>query len=124
MRRTLICLAGLCALAFATASLAAKPKAPAKTPGKELRIVSDIEKRVAQFSPTPLHADLSGLYIDAGGAECLLDDAVRLARRAEAAEVDVTLSVVDGMQHVFPFLAGHAPEADAEIAAIAAWYGA
>ncbi len=61
MRRTLICLAGLCALAFATASLAAKPKAPAKTPGKELRIVSDIEKRVAQFSPTPLHADVSSL---------------------------------------------------------------
>jgi peptidase M49-like protein len=61
MRRTLICLAGLAALAFATAALAADKKAPAKTPGKELRIVSDIEKRVAQFAPTPLHADVSGL---------------------------------------------------------------
>jgi monoterpene epsilon-lactone hydrolase len=26
------------------------------------------------------------------------------------------------MQHVFPFLAGNAPEADAEIAAIATWF--
>ncbi len=42
--------------------------------------------------------------------------------RAEAAGVDVTLSVVDDMQHVFPFSAGNGPEADAEIAAVAAWY--
>jgi len=61
MRRTLICLAGLAALAFTTAARAADTKAQAKTPGKELKIVSDIEKRVAQFVPTPLHADLSGL---------------------------------------------------------------
>lgn len=73
----------------------------------------------------PLHADLTGLprlYVDAGGAEALLDDAVRLADRARAAGVDVTLSVVAGMQHVFPFLAGTAPEADEELAALAAWY--
>jgi hypothetical protein len=61
MRRTLIFLAGLSALAFATAARAAQTKAPAKPPGKELKIVSDIEKRVAQFAPTPLHADLSDL---------------------------------------------------------------
>jgi hypothetical protein len=30
----------------------------------------------------------------------------------EVADVDVRLSVVDGMQHVFPFLAGRAREAD------------
>lgn len=73
----------------------------------------------------PLHADLTGLprlYVNAGGAEALLDNATRLAERAEAAGVDVTLSVGEGMQHVFPFLAGKAPEADTEIAAIAAWY--
>jgi len=29
--------------------------------------------------------------------------------------VDVTLSVVDGMQHVFPFLAGRAAAADEEL---------
>jgi acetyl esterase/lipase len=73
----------------------------------------------------PLYADFTGfprLYIDAGGAECLLDNATRLADRARAAGVDVTLSVADGMQHVFPFLAGRAPEADQEIAALAGWY--
>ncbi|MEJ2867726.1 alpha/beta hydrolase [Actinomycetospora sp. OC33-EN08] len=73
----------------------------------------------------PLYADLTGLprlYVNAGGAESLAADATRLAANAEAAGVDVTLSVVDGMQHVFPFCAGHAPEADDEIAAIAAWY--
>ncbi|MBW0113965.1 MULTISPECIES: alpha/beta hydrolase [Pseudonocardia] len=73
----------------------------------------------------PLHADFTGfprLYINAGGAEALLDNATRLAERAKAAGVDVTLTVAEGMQHVYLFLAGTAPEADAEIAAIAAWY--
>lgn len=73
----------------------------------------------------PLFADFTGfprLYVNAGGAESLLDNATRVAEKAEAAGVDVTLSVVDGMQHVFPFLAGHAPEADAEITAIVKWY--
>jgi monoterpene epsilon-lactone hydrolase len=75
----------------------------------------------------PLYADFAGfprLYINAGGAEALLDNATRLAERAKAAGVDVTLSIADGMQHVFPFLAGNAPEADDEIAEIAAWYRA
>lgn len=75
----------------------------------------------------PLYADFQGfprLYVNAGGAEALLDNATRLAERARAAGVDVTLSVVDGMQHVFPFLAGRAREADDEIAAITRWYRA
>lgn len=73
----------------------------------------------------PLHADFTGyppLYINAGGAESLLDDARRLYERAVAAGVQAELSVVEGMQHVFPFLAGRAREADEEIARIAAWY--
>ncbi|MFY9933963.1 MAG: alpha/beta hydrolase [Streptosporangiaceae bacterium] len=73
----------------------------------------------------PLYADFTGfprLYVNAGGAEALLDNATRLADRAKVAGVDVTLSVADGMQHVFPILAGNAREADAEIAKIAAWY--
>ena len=40
----------------------------------------------------------------------------------EVADVDVTLSVVDGMQHVFPCLAGRAREADDELRRIAAWF--
>lgn len=73
----------------------------------------------------PLHADFKGyppLYINAGGAECLLDDARRLYERAVAFGVQAELSVTEGMQHVFPFLAGRAPEADQEIEKIAAWY--
>ncbi|MCI4676465.1 alpha/beta hydrolase [Candidatus Mycolicibacterium alkanivorans] len=73
----------------------------------------------------PLYADYTGfprLYISAGSAETLLDDATRLADRASAAGAEVTLSVVDRMQHVFPCLAGRAPEADAEIARIGSWY--
>lgn len=73
----------------------------------------------------PLYADFADfprLYVNAGAHEALLDNATRLAELARAAGVDVTLSVAPGMQHVFPFLAGRAPEADAEIAQIAAWY--
>jgi monoterpene epsilon-lactone hydrolase len=73
----------------------------------------------------PLYADFGGfprLYLNAGGAESLLDNATRLAERARAAGVDVTLSVVDGMQHVFPMLAGRAREADDEIAPVAECY--
>ncbi len=73
----------------------------------------------------PLYADFTGfpkLYVNAGSVESLADNATRLAEKAGAAGVDVTLSVAEGMQHVFPFLAGNAPEADNEIAAIAKWY--
>jgi len=65
MRLTLICLAGLAALAPAAFSVdtpVGKPATP--KPGKELRIVSDVDKRVAQFAPTPLHADLSALQTE------------------------------------------------------------
>ena len=73
----------------------------------------------------PLYAELKGfppIYINAGGAEVLLDDARRLHDLATNAGVQSTLSIVDGMQHVFPFLAGRATEADEEILRIAAWY--
>ncbi|WP_422935093.1 alpha/beta hydrolase [Sinomonas sp. P47F7] len=75
----------------------------------------------------PLYADFTGfprLYVNAGGAESLLDNATRLAEKAQAAGADVTLSIAPGQQHVFPFLAGRAPEADEEIARIAEWYRA
>jgi monoterpene epsilon-lactone hydrolase len=72
----------------------------------------------------PLHADLTGLppmYFTAGSHEALLDNAQRLAHRAREAGVEVSLDVVEGQQHVFPFMAGRAPEADASIAAAARW---
>lgn len=73
----------------------------------------------------PLYADFTGfprLYINAGSVEALVDNATRLADRAANAGVDVTLSVVEGMQHVFPFLAGRESVADDEIRKIGRWY--
>ncbi|WP_338451034.1 alpha/beta hydrolase [Niallia oryzisoli] len=89
--------------------------------------IGDDSTKVRDPLANPLHADFNGfppLYINAGGAEVLLDDARRLHARAVDAGVQATLSVVDGMQHVFPFLAGRAPEANEEIQRIAAWYRA
>jgi acetyl esterase/lipase len=53
---------------------------------------------------SPLFADLSGLpplLIQAGTHEVLLDDAVRLAGQAAAADVAVTLDITPGVPHVF-----------------------
>jgi monoterpene epsilon-lactone hydrolase len=75
----------------------------------------------------PLYADLTDfprLYICAGSVESLLDDSVRLNAMATKCGVDVTFSVGEGMQHVYPFLAGRHPRADEEIKAIGAWYRA
>jgi monoterpene epsilon-lactone hydrolase len=63
----------------------------------------------------PLHADLSGLpalYIQVGGDETLLDDALRLASNAAHAGVPVRLDAFPEMQHVFQLGAGNIPEAD------------
>jgi acetyl esterase/lipase len=53
---------------------------------------------------SPVFADLSGLpplIIQAGTHEVLLDDALRLARRAAGADVEVTLDITPGVPHVF-----------------------
>lgn len=54
---------------------------------------------------SPLYADLAGLppmLIHTGAAETLLDDGVRLARAAGAADVRTTLQVWPEMIHAFP----------------------
>ena len=73
----------------------------------------------------PLHADLTGfppVFVDAGGAEVLLDDAIRFTERARLAGVDATLSGVDGRPHGFPVAGGRGGGAGAALAAIAEWY--
>jgi monoterpene epsilon-lactone hydrolase len=53
---------------------------------------------------SPIFGDLSGLpplVIQAGSYEVLLDDAVRLARQAATADVEVTLDITPRVQHVF-----------------------
>ena len=52
----------------------------------------------------PIFADLSGLpplIIQAGTHEVLLDDAIRLARQAATADVQVTLDITPRVPHVF-----------------------
>jgi acetyl esterase/lipase len=61
----------------------------------------------------PLYADLRGLpplLIHVGQAETLLDDAARLAERAKAAGVTVTLEAWEDMIHVWHLFAPMLPE--------------
>src|SRR5207302_6460179 len=73
----------------------------------------NLQSRVADYTAgqdaalgliSPIFADLSGLpplIIQAGSHEVLLDDAVRLARQAATADVEVTLDITPGVPHVF-----------------------
>ncbi|WP_433201436.1 alpha/beta hydrolase fold domain-containing protein [Dactylosporangium sp. CS-047395] len=73
---------------------------------------------------SPLFADLSGLppmYIQAGGGEMLLDDAVRLEEAARKHGVPAELDVTPGEQHTFQMSAGRTADADAAIARAARW---
>ena len=76
---------------------------------------------------SPVHADLAGLpplLLHVSDAEILLDDSVRLADRARAAGVDVTLEVWDDMPHVWHVFAGLLPEADEAMARVGSWLDA
>jgi len=67
---------------------------------------------------SPIFADLSGLpplLIQAGSHEVLLDDATRLAAKAAADDVAVTLDITPGVPHVFQAFAGLLDEGDAAL---------
>jgi len=54
---------------------------------------------------SPLYGNLKGLpplYIVAGEHEILLDDSIRFAEKARAADVEVTLRIEEGMCHCYP----------------------
>jgi acetyl esterase/lipase len=70
---------------------------------------------------SPVNADLLGLppcLIHAADRDILLSDATRLAARAGAAGVDVTLEAWDGLWHVFHTSARMVPEARRAIAEV------
>jgi acetyl esterase/lipase len=72
----------------------------------------------------PLYADLHGLpplLVQAGGAEALLDDARRIADRARAAGVDVTLEIDDEMIHAWHMLAQIEPRGQEAIDRVGAF---
>ena len=102
---------------------------PALTPDGLRRRAADYAVRAAttDASVSPLFADLTGLpplLIQAGSHEILLDDATRLAARAAAADVAVTLDVTPGVPHVFQGFAGMLDEADAALARAGAFLSA
>ncbi|MGX7731006.1 alpha/beta hydrolase [Rhodococcus sp. 2H158] len=72
----------------------------------------------------PLYADLDGLppvFVSAGDAETLQDNAERFHDKARDAGVDVTLEIQSGQQHVYLFMAGKSAEADTTIARAGRW---
>jgi monoterpene epsilon-lactone hydrolase len=83
------------------------------------------DPRAPQASPAV--ADLRGLpplLIQVGADEVLLDDAITLAQRAEAAGVPTRLEVWPEMIHVWQMFAGALPEADDAIQKIAGFLAA
>lgn len=72
----------------------------------------------------PLCADLAGLppvFVSAGEAETLMDNAERFGEQARTAGVDATVELQPGQQHVYQFMAGRSAEADETIGNAARW---
>jgi acetyl esterase/lipase len=93
---------------------------PALTPDGLARRAADYlaGSDPAEALVSPIFADLSGLaplLIQAGSHEILLDDATRLAARAAAADVAVSLEVTPGAPHVFQGFAATLDEGDAAL---------
>ena len=73
---------------------------------------------------SPIWADLTGvapLLVFAGGREMILDDSVRLVKRARDAGVDVTFHLEGDMYHVWPALLPTHPATVRTLAVAAEW---
>jgi monoterpene epsilon-lactone hydrolase len=122
-----LCLCPWTDLTLSGASLRTRADEDPLVDPKILELMADAYMGSAdRRSPTasPLFADLSGLppmLVQVGSTEILLDDATRLAERAEAAGVDVTLEVWDDMIHVWHSFADLLPEARQAIERIGAF---
>jgi acetyl esterase/lipase len=102
---------------------------PLLTPDSLRRRVADYlgGADAADPSISPVLGDLRGLppmLIQVGSHEILLSDATRLATRAAAADVAVTLDVVPGVPHVFQAYAAVLDEGDAALDRAAAFLAA
>jgi len=103
-------------LALTGESYRTKLKASIDPPGMSVvcskYYVGENDPRLPWISP--LYGDLRGLpsiFICVGTNETMLDDSTRFAEKAQAAGVEVTLRVWEGMIHCFPLMAPLFPEA-------------
>lgn len=87
----------------------------------EVRSYADLYMGAGDHShplASPVFADLHDLpplLVQVGANEVLLDDAVRLAARAGAADVEATLEIGPGLPHVYQTAYGRLDEADAAL---------
>jgi len=108
-------------LTLGGASIRAKEEADPIFVEADLRDYADLylgAQDRAQPQASPLFADLTGLpplLVQVGSNEVLLDDSVRLAGRAGADDVEVTLEIGPGLPHVFQHHYGRLDEADAAL---------
>lgn len=128
--RAAVCLSPWTDLAATGPSWVANAKADLLNNGAKLRQAARLYLgQHAADTPlaSPLYADLHGLpplLIQVGSAEILLSDATRLAARAQAAGVSVTLEIWPEMQHEWHFAAQWLPESRQAIARIGAFIAA
>jgi acetyl esterase/lipase len=92
--------------------------------GIKANVTMFIADEVQRTSPyiTALRADVTGLpphFLTVGSGEMLVDGVHRFAGMLRDADIPVEVQVGEGMQHVYPLMAGMAPEADAAVRAIA-----
>ncbi|WP_310521875.1 alpha/beta hydrolase [Agromyces aerolatus] len=83
--------------------------------------IADESQRTSPYV-TALRADVTGLpphYLTVGDGELLVDGVLRFGDLLREAGIPAEVEVVPEMQHVFPLMAGRAPEADAAVRAIA-----
>jgi acetyl esterase/lipase len=83
--------------------------------------IADESQRTSPYV-TALRADVTGLpphFLTVGVGELLVDGVRKFGDMLQAAGIPVEVDAVPDMQHVFPLMAGRAPEADAAVRAIA-----
>jgi monoterpene epsilon-lactone hydrolase len=72
----------------------------------------------------PLYADAKGLppmYLSAGSFETLLDNTIRFAEIVRKAGGSVQVDIKEGMQHVYPYMAGKHELSDQTLESIGKW---
>ncbi|MBC8336544.1 MAG: alpha/beta hydrolase [Anaerolineales bacterium] len=121
-----ICLSPWTDLSLSGESHQSKAKAEAMLLKESLRLWASsyaVEADLRNPLISPVFADFAGfppLLIQVGSEEILLDDSVLLAENAKSADVDMTLTIYEGMWHVWQTL-GFLPESRAAIEEIGAF---